>query len=82
MNKIFDNWITLLYFVIILLVIIFSLIGFLLGYYYTDKSCIENPLSYGLKKINKMNKINLTCSCFSYDGKTNPFSFDEYGIKE
>jgi len=78
---IFDNWKNLLYIVVILISLIFLVTGFLIGYYYTDKSCIENPLSYGIKKINKMNNINLTCSCFSPNGEAESFFFNENNIQ-
>lgn len=81
MMKILDDWRNWLYIVIVLIILIFFFFGFLLGYLYTDKACISDPFSYGIKKINSMNHVNLTCSCFSPTSKVNPFSFDEEGIK-
>lgn len=84
MMKIFDNWINILLIIIFLMILIFFLIGFSIGYYYSDKSCIKDPFSYGLKKIDSLNHrtMNFTCSCFSISGEATPFSFDEKGIKK
>ncbi len=56
-------------------------IGFSLGYIYVDKSCDQNPFTYGLNELNRINDDEFTCTCISNSGKINPFSFDEEGFK-
>lgn len=84
MKRILNNPKNLFLFIIVLIILIFFLIGYILGYIFTDKSCIESPFSYGLKKINQANqgRLNLTCSCFSFNRNYNGFSFNEEGIIE
>lgn len=79
---IFKNPVFWLNLIIILIASIFFFFGFLAGYFYLNKSCLENPLSYGLKKINNINNADLICSCFSPSNKFNSFTFDEKGIKK
>ena len=68
--------------IIVLLILIFILIGFLAGYFYGDKSCFENPFTYGVKELNRANSDEIICNCISITGRTKPFSFDENGIKD
>lgn len=79
MNQNKYGWKFWLKIIIILSVIILIGIGFLLGYFYDDKSCIEDPLVYGIKRLNEANLDKFTCSCYSLSGNINPFSFDEFG---
>lgn len=55
---------------IVIIVSILLLIGsgFTFGYLYGDKSCIENPLLCGVKKLDNDYKSNFTCSCYSSKG--------------
>lgn len=71
------KWQSWLKVIIVLIVLILLFSGFMAGYLYGDKSCIENPLAYGLKQLNEVNSDKFTCSCVSQTGKTKPFSFDE-----
>ena len=84
MKKILNNPKFLILFILIIILIIFFLFGYLIGYYFADKSCIQNPFSYGLKQVNKANfgRLNITCSCFSFNQKYSGFSFDETGFIE
>jgi hypothetical protein len=72
-----NNWVKI---IITLTVLIVFLVGFLTGYFYGDKSCYENPFSYGVKILNEKYNENLLCSCNSLNGNTKPFSFNEEGI--
>ncbi len=76
-----DNWQDWLKFILVLLALIFLLIGFLIGYFYGDKSCFENPFVYGVKELNRANSDQISCSCISMSGKLEPFSFDEDGMQ-
>lgn len=40
-------------------------IGFGIGYIFTDKGCLENPLAYGIKQMNELNDDNFKCTCSS-----------------
>ena len=75
-----NDWKTWLGFVVVLFIFIFILIGFLAGYFYGDKSAIEDPFTYGIKEINEANDDKFACTCFSESGNIDPFSFDENGI--
>ena len=66
----------------ILLVSIFFLIGFSVGYLYGDKSCFKNPFIYGIKEMNELNNANFYCSCSDISGKQKSFSFDEYRMSD
>ena len=66
--------------VCILVIIIVFFFGFLAGYFYVDKSCTEDPLVYGIEKINKFDNDDFTCSCFSTSGRYKTFSFDKEGF--
>jgi len=78
--KLLENLKILLILIVVLMVIISLIAGFLIGYILTDKSCKEDPFSYGVKKINSFNNVNLTCSCFSPIGKAKPLIFNEKGF--
>lgn len=76
-----DSWKTWGVFAIILLILIFILIGFLIGYSFNiTNSCIQDPLTYGIKELNKLNHVDFSCSCFEPQGKVNGFTFTEKGI--
>ncbi len=78
-----NNWKDWLKFVIFLSCLILFLFGFLLGHLYNNyknKSCIEDPIVYGIGKLNEVNSDKITCSCNSLSGRIKPFSFDENGI--
>lgn len=81
-KMILNNLKILIIFTLILVISISLIFGFLIGYILTDKSCQENPFSYGLKKINSINNVNLTCFCFSTKGEVNPLLFNEKGFIE
>jgi len=74
-----NNWQTWLKIACILIALIIFLAGFLSGYFYGDKSCFEDPLVYGIEKINKANNDEFLCSCNSISGKVTSFSFDKDG---
>lgn len=74
-NKQYNFWLKIC---ILLVVIILLLSGFAFGYLYGDKSCIENPLLYGVKKLDEINKDNYTCRCYSINNEG--FSFNAEGI--
>ena len=83
MMKIFNDKIILFYFFIVILIIfIFFISGFLVGYVLTNKSCLENPFSYGLRQIDNANNryLNFTCSCYTPSQEATPFSFNKDGI--
>lgn len=72
--------------VIILASLIFILIGFALGYIYTDyiygdEACIKDPLVYGINALNNYNDDNFHCTCNSQSGKIDPFSFTGEGVE-
>ena len=74
------NW-----FKLIILVLILLLIGFLIGYYFEDRSCIEEPLIYGIEKMNQKDGVDYTCTCHGsiLGGDRYYFYFNENGfIKE
>ncbi len=76
------NWKTWLKVACILIVLIIFFIGFLSGYFYGDKSCFEDPLIYGIEKVNKANNDEFLCSCNSLSGKVTSFTFDKDGAVE
>lgn len=61
--------------------LILLVVGFTIGYLIGDDSCKQNPLRYGVEKLNKANNDSFFCSCAS--GKyPQPIYFDENGLKE
>ena len=52
-------------------------IGFLLGYLYVDRGCMENPLGFGVEKMNDINGDNFMCSCTSQLNPGLAFYFNE-----
>ena len=75
------TWNNLLKLIIVIVALILFLFGFFSGYLYGDKSCLENPFTYGIKVLNEKNDDEIVCSCRSILGKTNPFSFNENEFK-
>ena len=75
------NWNDWLKIILVLISSIFFLFGFIAGYFYGDKSCIEDPLTYGIKSLNEVNEDNFVCTCSSIMGKTENFYFTEEGLK-
>lgn len=75
-----EVWLRWLKIIILLIALIILLIGFLIGYFYGDKSCIEDPLRYGVQKLNEVNEDNFICSCTPTKKVAMPFYFDETGI--
>ncbi len=58
-------------------VLLLIAVGFAIGYLYTDKGCMENPLIYGIEKMNEANEDNdFACSCYSRKNSADTFSFD------
>ncbi len=81
MSKIdFNNMEDLIKISLILGALIFLGFGFLLGNSYVDKSCSNNPLVYGITRLNEFNQDKFTCTCNSNSGKINPFLFTEDGV--
>ncbi len=55
-------------------------VGFLLGYLYADRGCMENPLGFGVERMNDLNDGNFMCKCTSNtNGQT--FYFNEEYIR-
>jgi len=82
-NNNFDNWKKWLVVSIILFSTILVLIGFAFGYLYNNYSngvCREDPLSYGIDKINNINDDEFICSCTSNSNLMNHFNFDKDGF--
>ena len=75
------KWQSWLKIIILLTTLILLSAGFLAGYLY-NSSCSKNPFIYIVEGLNKANNDDFTCSCSSYSGRIDPFSFDETGIKE
>ncbi len=75
-----DNWQTWLKIACVLIALIILLVGFLAGYFYGDKSCIEDPFIYGINKLNEMNNDEFICSCSSFSGIIDPFTFNKDGV--
>ena len=62
---------------------IFFVLGFFSGLLFEqfkNQSCVENPLVYGITKLNQLNQDKLTCTCSSGSAKTKPFLFNEEGV--
>jgi len=62
-------------------IIIFSIVGYLIGYfsnYDAQINCLRTPLNYGIGKINELNKDSFYCTCTSISGKG--FSFTENNV--
>ena len=76
--KNWNSWQTWFKIILVILAIIFMLVGFLAGYFYGDKDCIENPLAYGIKQLNEANNDQFVCSCNSNLGKQ--ISIDDGGL--
>ena len=68
MDKEQEKWLKI---AIIIAILLLLCVGFTMGYLWGDKSCIENPLLYGIKELNKDNNENYICSCYSYLGTKN-----------
>lgn len=75
-NKSASKW---LIFAIIAAILILLAVGFAIGYIFTDKGCLEDPLRCGLEKINAANNDNFACTCHSE--KSGSFCFNEEKIK-
>jgi len=79
MNQTRNNWIKIIYTISALILL---LSGFVIGYIYSSKDYDKEPLIYGIKKINSMNKADFICSCISNNPRTITFLFDKEGIRE
>ena len=69
------KWMKVIYITCALLLIV---IGFTLGYIYNYKannSCTNNPFTYGVKEMNKLNDAYFLCTCNGGEGLS--FNFDE-----
>lgn len=74
------NWFK---FIVILTLFIFIGIGILIGIVIGDNpSCNENPLVFGIERLEEINEVNFSCSCISTDSPLDPFYFDDEGIYE
>lgn len=79
MTNDFNKWFN----IIMLICIVLSLtMGFAIGYIYKMKDCSGNPLIEGIKKINKENDADFTCSCISTKIGMVTFTFDKENISE
>ena len=79
MNSEKENW---LKFIFVLVVLIFLLLGVIIGYKYKEIKeplCKDNPLIYGIKEMNALNFVEYTCECSSIDGKEFYFNQEEIG---
>lgn len=55
--------------------------GIAIGYLITDKGCMGNPLIFGIRQINKLNKDDYECSCHSRIN-FGSFSFDSEKMQD
>lgn len=55
----------LIIFVFLIIGAIVIVVGFIFGYLFGDRGCMENPFVYGAKQMNKINNDNYECSCKS-----------------
>lgn len=69
-------WLAIIYIVIFLILI---LSGFIFGYFFGNKECLEQPLFYGVKKLNEKNNDNYYCVCYSSKEKE-PLRFNSDGV--
>ena len=64
-----------------LLAIMFLLIGIAIGFIINNQnSCEANPFVFAVEKLEKLNDVNFSCSCYSTDYSLNPFYFDDEGL--
>lgn len=49
--------------------------GFSNGY-----ECLQQPLTYGVEKLNELNDVSLLCSCNAQEGGYNALLFDSNGF--
>ena len=58
--------------------IMLLVIGILIGTTISNqKSCEENPFTFAVKKLEKLNDVNFTCSCSPTDYSLKTFYFDD-----
>ncbi len=77
MNNDLKKWIMICFIIGSILLI---LIGFAIGYIYTNKQgCIENPFGFGIRKLNKIYGGDFICTCHTHQG-SQPLFFNEHGI--
>ncbi len=61
--------------------IMLLVIGILIGTTISNqKSCEENPFTFAVKQLEKLNDANFTCSCSPLDYSLETFYFDEDGL--
>ena len=51
-------------------------IGFIAGYLYVDRGCLESPLIYGIRLMDKVNEREFRCKCNAKEEPTKTFYFD------
>lgn len=71
------TWISWLKIFIVIASLFLFFLGFLFGYYFTDKGCLENPFTYGAKKFNELNGGSLVCECVTSSNGAESFYFNE-----
>lgn len=69
----------LIKFILLIIALILFTSGILIGLT-INKDCSSNPLTYGIKKVEKLNDANFSCACYSTDKALNIFYFDDKGI--
>jgi len=72
---------SLIYIIFTVCALILLLVGFSIGYFYKydeNKSCMNNPLNYGIKEVNNLSGDYFMCQCYS-SGEAR-FYFDEEGV--
>lgn len=66
--------------VVVVSILVFTTLGYLIGYLNTDKGCNNNPLVYGIQRMNEMNEDIFVCECISEISYSNSFEFDKSGM--
>lgn len=68
-------------FIIFIGILILLTAGILIGTMTSkDASCTNNPLAYGVEKLEEINEAQLSCSCFFPGNEYNSFGFDDEGV--
>lgn len=71
----------LINFIFLIAAIILIIVGFIIGYFvFKTEKCELNPLSYGIEKIEKINNLQILCTCSADDSRFKPFYFDDLSI--
>jgi uncharacterized membrane protein YvbJ len=75
------NWRIFVILSIICACLILLVVGFTIGYIFTDKGCMENPLVYGISKMDILNNDSFKCSCNSFKSGTFYFNSERISLK-